>query len=270
MISVCHDRDNGTRRVRIAKSHTQAGWLCSLVLLLAQTVSVEAAEVIPSQHRQLVLVVTDSWEAKTGRLQRFERIASDIWQPVGNVEPVVVGRTGLAWGRGLHQVMPDGEPVKHEGDGRAPAGVFRLSSIFGYEEAPNNKLSMPYIAAGTATECIDDPESRHYNQIIDTRKTPGRDWKSSEQMRRKDELYRWGVVVDHNPLTSVKFLGSCVFLHIWRSATSPTVGCTALAPASMKQLAYWLNESHEPVLVQLPQPVLNRVGGAWKLPSFTQ
>lgn len=175
---------------------------------------------------------------------------------------------GLPGGMGLQQVDPGSEPVKREGDGKAPAGLFKLSKVFGYEDSPNPKISMPYITAGSTTECIDDPQSSYYNRIIDIRQSPLRDWKSSERMRRKDELYRWGVVVDHNSNNPVKSFGSCVFLHVWRSASSPTVGCTALAPATMKRLVYWLDDGLEPVLLQLPRPVFERLGKAWALPTF--
>jgi zinc D-Ala-D-Ala dipeptidase len=54
---------------------------------------------------------------------------------------MVVGRNGLAWGIGVvptddAQVRSESAPVKREGDGRAPAGIFALSTAFGYASEP--------------------------------------------------------------------------------------------------------------------------------------
>jgi L,D-peptidoglycan transpeptidase YkuD (ErfK/YbiS/YcfS/YnhG family) len=240
-----------------------------LILLLATTpAQARAGEILSADHRQLVLVITADWNATTGRLQRFERAENNKWSPVGAAVPIVVGRTGLAWGRGLHPEPPSGEPVKHEGDGKAPAGVFALSSVFGYAAASDTQLAMPYLPADVYSECVDDPHSNQYNRVVDRRRIKAPDWHSSEHMRRKDELYRWGVVVDHNADKPSPGAGSCVFLHIWRSPTSPTVGCTALAPDATTQLIAWLDAARAPVLVQLPQPVYARVGATWQLPQM--
>ena len=51
--------------------------------------------------------------------------------PSGEAIPAVVGRNGLAWGRGVRTDLPAGEPQKREGDGRAPAGIFKLGPAFG-------------------------------------------------------------------------------------------------------------------------------------------
>src|SRR6476620_10183313 len=80
--------------------------------------------------RQMVLVVTPAWDSTSGSLRRFERDApSGAWRQVGGAVPIVVGRTGVAWDD--RQGAPRaGEPVKREGDGRSPAGVFPLDTAF--------------------------------------------------------------------------------------------------------------------------------------------
>lgn len=227
-----------------------------------------AGEILSADHRQMVLVVTADWNATTGRLQRFERSQDTRWSPVGAAMPVVVGRAGLAWGRGLHPAPPAGEPAKREGDRKAPAGVFRLSAVFGYAAANTATLAMPYLPADVYSECVDDPRSSHYNRIVDRRLVGTPDWQSSERMRRKDELYRWGVVVDHNADNPGPGAGSCVFLHIWRSPASPTVGCTGLSPVATRDVVGWLDAARAPVLVQLPRPVYERVSAEWRLPRM--
>ena len=55
--------------------------------------------------RQLVVVVTPSWTSTTGTMMRFERSAlTSVWSRVESPIPIVVGRTGLAWGVGFDNV----------------------------------------------------------------------------------------------------------------------------------------------------------------------
>jgi len=88
----------------------------------------------PSQ--QLLLVVAEDWQSKAARMQRFERVRPDeAWQPVGTSFPVNLGRGGLGWGRGLHGLALGSGPVKGEGDGKAPAGLFALGQGFAQDPA---------------------------------------------------------------------------------------------------------------------------------------
>src|SRR5204862_1098842 len=112
---------------------------------------------------------------------------------------VVVGRNGLGQGRGLVRLDFDGAPDKKEGDNRAPAGIFRLSSAFGYAPARSAAwVKLPYLALSKQIEGIDDPASRYYNKLVNRSAVAKVDWRSSEQMRRDDVLYKWGIVVAHN------------------------------------------------------------------------
>src|SRR5919109_291309 len=151
-----------------------------------------------AQATQLLVVTTATWDTTGGTLRRYSRDASGAWRAEGARVPVVVGRTGLAWGVG---VAPDaaGEPAKHEGDGKAPAGAFPLGTAFGFApSAAALGTRLPYLALVETTECVDDTASAHYNAIVDRARVPRVDWTSSERMQSID-LYRLGVVVDYNP-----------------------------------------------------------------------
>jgi D-alanyl-D-alanine dipeptidase len=192
------------------------------------------------RSRQAIVVLTDGWDAKTGTMQRFERESTNgEWREVGARVPIVVGRNGLA---------KVGE--KHEGDGRAPAGIYPLGTAFGFDEdAPN--LRIPYRQVVKSTECVDDSASRFYNQIVERDAVSKVDWSSSEKMRSIDQ-YRWGIVVNYNtPPQPQK--GSCIFLHIWSGPTSSTAGCTAMRQSDMDALLRWLDPAAHPVLFQFPK-----------------
>ena len=217
-----------------------------------------------ARSRQLLLVTVADWNAPQGTLRRYARAGADSWQPVGSPIPVVVGRAGLAWGRGLHGEQAG--PLKREGDGRAPAGVFKLSATFGYEPDPPGNL--PHHHATEQLLCIDDPASIRYNKLLDRAQIQHPDWSSAEQMRRADDQYRLGVVVEHNTNPVEPGRGSCIFLHVWAGADQPTSGCTAMQPEAMRAVARWLDWMAEPILVQLPSSEYQRLRASWKLPAI--
>lgn len=218
-----------------------------------------------SGSRQMLLVVADSWDSSRAMLTPYERSGPrQPWTRAGETIPVLLGRSGLGWGRGLHPQPPDG-PVKQEGDGRAPAGVFRLSRAFGYAPLGAAFPAMPYLHLTPALECVDDTASGSYNLVLDGRNAP-RDWNSSEVMRREDHLYELGLAVDHNTSPALAGAGSCIFMHLRREPPAPTAGCTALSRPNMEALALWLDAASQPVLVQLPREEASRLREAWGLP----
>ena len=74
-------------------------------------------------------------------------------------------------------------------------------------------------------------------------------------MKRDDDLYELGIVVEHNMHPFQKGRGSAIFLHVWRRADQPTAGCTAMSRADMLRLLQWLDPSGKPFLLQLPGEV---------------
>jgi len=218
------------------------------------------------RSRQLVVVQTASWDDKVGRLQRYERHEGG-WRAVGDGVDIVVGNAGLGWGIGLHGGgVGVSAPRKVEGDGRAPAGVFRLTRVFGKMSAPESGLPSQKLSAGDV--CVDDATHPAYNRILPagTEKT----WKSAEQLVRKDWLYDLVVVVNQNHGDDdsgvVAGRGSCVFLHVWRKEKSGTAGCTAMDKARLEDLVRWLKADDAPLLVQLPRDVYASVRATWALP----
>lgn len=219
---------------------------------------------------QMVVVTPANWEATSATLRRFER-HDQHWQQVGSAVSVTLGRTGSAWGMGLNAARSDG-PVKREGDGKSPAGVFALGSAFGYAERIATGLH--YQPMTTNDWCIDVPASNYYNQIIDRSvvKAPYLD-QSSEPMRRDlhengDQRYREGFVIQHNVDGKARQGGSCIFAHLWKAPGETTAGCTAMAPESMDTLLAWLDEKRHPVFVLLPTPQYSALQASWALPEI--
>lgn len=222
-----------------------------------------------TESRQLVLVITADWEAVAGRLWRYGRADVDApWHLVGSQSPVVVGRNGMGWGRGLHALPPGEGPTKKEGDGKAPAGVFRLARAFGYAPAAEAAaVKLPYTHLTSNIECVDDARSAHYNTLVDRSEVAAADWNSAERMLRPDERYQWGVIIAHNTNPTIAGAGSCIFLHIWESAAISTAGCTAMEAEHLEQMLGWLDPAANPVLAQLPESEFKRLHQSWGLPK---
>jgi hypothetical protein len=230
-----------------------------------------------SSSTQMIVVTTDSWDSPQGALRRYERERpGNPWQPIGAPITVMVGNAGLGWGTGVLKPPKqdasdrlERDPVKKEGDGKAPAGVFRLSKAFGYAPQQQPGWKMPYISLTPSIECVDDEKSKFYNKLVDTA-TVSADWGSheNEKMRRSDDLYRWGILVDHNANPPVPGGGSCIFMHIWKGPAQPTVGCTAMPQADMELLLGWLDPEHKPLLVQLPAPQYEKMRHRWNPPAM--
>ncbi len=225
---------------------------------------------IPDSCTQLLLVLTPSYSATEGFLHKFQRENQNSpWERVDDRIPIVIGRSGLGWGSGLHASSPQDRPIKQEGDGRSPAGAFALSTAFGFPAAHElEPLRFPYQQIIQTLECIDDPASHHYNSLIDRKKLKSIDWQSSEKMHQVPVDYRLGVFVDHNTAPAKPGRGSCIFLHVWGNPVAPTAGCTAMAETEMEKIIKSLKREAKPILVQLPQEEYMRLQDVWKLPGI--
>lgn len=237
---------------------------CFVVLFALRIVCLGQTGAPLETVRQLVVVTTPDWNTSNGTLQLFERNDAG-WSRVGGPIQVVVGRSGLGWGSGFHaSAAKFGDPVKREGDGRSPAGVFPIGAAFGFDPEKPDWLKLAYISLTSATECVDDPSSRYYNAVVDRVATVKSDWSSSEKMRSIG-VYRWGVVVNQNTARQPG-AGSCIFLHIWSGPEQPTAGCTAMEQGNLEQLMGWLDERSKPLMVTLPRREYERLRSQWQLP----
>jgi D-alanyl-D-alanine dipeptidase len=222
-----------------------------------------------AEHRQLIVSVTDSWSDFRAALFLFERNGKD-WQRIGEGIEGVVGRLGLAWDSAANGRLP-GEPVKAEGDLKAPAGIFTIPTAMGMSRRPPEGVTLPYRQIVKGTHCVDDPSSPYYNRIVRENEIPGnidgRRWKTSEQMWKISELYRLLLVVDYNTQSPKAANGSCIFIHLKGQSGKPTSGCTAVSEKDLTRIMTWMKSDSSPVLVQLPRDVYMRVRQSWRLPD---
>ncbi|MBI3557092.1 MAG: hypothetical protein HY074_12585 [Deltaproteobacteria bacterium] len=264
--------------------------MLSLVLLLISQNSALAepdCSQSPIRHsKQLILVIAPHWNSKDVRIQRFGGTATKGWKGA-DLHPFdgITGRSGLGWGAGANE-PETGAYVKHEGDGRAPAGAFTLGEAFGYNDESavhfKSRKHVPYTKVDASSRCVDDPKSKFYNTNVHDQTKVAKDWNSDEALRRTDDLYEYALNVGHNGLAvsgskgaghSVAGQGSCIFMHSWAAVDAkgtrpPTAGCTAMDKAHIRDIVSWVAAPAKPMLVQLPLSEYFRLRDKWCLPRI--
>jgi len=244
--------------------------LLKSIVILALVVACQPRTLAPLDQidasRQLVVVITPSWTSTVGTMTRFGRATENsAWNRLGSPVPIVVGRTGIAWGVGFDNASTDG-PHKREGDGKSPAGIFPLDTAFGFSPRDSvQTVQLPYVQLLPTTDCVDDTASTHYNTAVDRAAVTQVDWNSAEHMREVPQ-YEIGVIVGYNASPPVKNRGSCIFLHIWAGPGSHTAGCTAFDEAKLAELMAWLDPHKRPLLVQLTAAEYGKLRVKWRLP----
>ena len=111
---------------------------------------------------------------------------------------------------------------------------------------------MPYRQSLADDVWIDDPADPDYNRWIKQSMTKA---SSYEKMKRDDDLYKYGLVIEYNTDPIVKHHGSAIFFHIWAGARSTTSGCVAVSEDSILKILAWLNPAANPVILINPDPL---------------
>jgi L,D-peptidoglycan transpeptidase YkuD (ErfK/YbiS/YcfS/YnhG family) len=206
----------------------------------------------------LVLVTADNFTTSEASARLYERgTAAQPWRALGDAEPALLGKSGMAWSYFFRALSRKGEPLKAEGDKRVPAGLYRLGKSFG--TLPPNRADYLHINGGMT--CVDDVTSPAYNTITSRAKIG---WQvHGENMWRVPE-YRRGLLVDY-PTDAKARAGSCVFVHTRLPGNTGTGGCVALPQARVEALQDFAAAGA--VLAILPGPALGRLKGCLPEPA---
>ncbi|MFQ3670800.1 MAG: L,D-transpeptidase family protein [Verrucomicrobiia bacterium] len=220
---------------------------------------------MPDQARQLILGIAPDWDSSEVTLQRFER-RTNQWRPLGQPIPGRLGRSGLAWGIGLHSTPATG--LKVEGDGRAPAGAFALGGAYGYEPDIDRRRTLPYHQVTELDLWVEDPTSPHYNRHLRINRPPQTQWERDQQMRQNDHAHKLKLFIHHNSGQQTRpGLGSSIFFHIWREdGARPSFGCTVMAENHLRDLIRWIDPAAHPIYILLPREAYDRARTPWNLP----
>lgn len=238
-------------------------FLLSLSLALA---TAAGAFELPSSSQQCLVGVASGWNSSHATL-RFYQKQGRAWKQEGAHWPARLGKKGLSWGRGLNPV-PAGATMKHEGDWRAPAGVFSIGGVWGYVKDIRRHRGMFYRQITPRDLWVEDPKSPQYNRNVILDHDPATTWEKKAQMKQNDPAHALKLFIAHNaPPKVVPGGGSSIFFHIWRGGGSkPTAGCTTMAESKLRELIAKLDPGKRPVYVLLPQAEYERYRKAWNLP----
>ena len=185
------------------------------------------------QSSQIILVRDSSFLFFTKTTLYAVEKHGDKWQAAFEPFDAVIGRNGFA---------PSGE--KKEGDGRTPSGIYPLKMAFGYN--PTIETKMPYRQALADDIWVDDQKAEDYNLWVKKSETPAT---SYEMMKRDDNLYKYGIVIEYNTDPVIKGNGSAIFLHIWKDKGIPTAGCVAVSEEDIIKILGWLDPAASPLII---------------------
>jgi L,D-peptidoglycan transpeptidase YkuD (ErfK/YbiS/YcfS/YnhG family) len=221
-----------------------------------------------ADSRQLVLVTAADFQATRGTVRRYARSGPGApWTEIGPAVPCQLGRKGLGVGRGLGQGLSGG-PVKRQGDGRTPAGLFPLPAAFGYagtEAAAAAGVRLPYVTVTDRVSCITDAASPLFGRVVGPDARPGGGLRQ-DRMVRDDGANAWGVVIGHNSENIDPEAGTCLFVNVRPAGGPPTGGSIGLAPEQAAALAGWLDPAARPLLAVLPEAQYRAQAASWGLP----
>lgn len=227
--------------------------LVAPLMLAAPPVFAQSCPAPLASARRLALVTAESMNATSATLQMFERAAPHApWRARGPAEPALIGKTGMGWSPFFRNLARPGEPMKIEGDKRAPAGIYPIGRSFGTVPSPRPG----HIAVTSDTVCVDDLKSPAYNTIT-SRALVGTKV-SAENMSKALPMYRRGLVVDY-PTDAAARAGSCIFIHVWRTPATGTAGCVALPEARVEAMQDFSADGA--VIAILPRQALGRLRG---------
>ena len=218
---------------------------------------------------QLLLSIAPQENSTLGTMRGYTREnSSQSWIQSFPSTSVIYGKNGLAWGRGLHS--PQSGLQKKEGDGRAPAGRFKIGFAMGYAETlPIGNKGWPYHQVTERDAWIDNPSiPEHYNHLYTLK--PNRTappWFESQRKRLGDFAYEWKILIEHNYQNPIPGDGSAIFFHIRRGEIKPSFGCTVMEKSVLEKLLCWLDpKSTACDYVLLTEKEYQRLKTDWQLP----
>jgi len=242
-------------------------------ILITLATSLTSLAQIPANTQQLIIGVAPNNNSSYATLSIFEKSTTG-WKQNGSQWKGRLGRNGLAWGIGLHPQNLTGIRKK-EGDGRSPAGIFKIGSessyAFGYATTIKKLPNLPYKTITTKDLWVEDSSSQYYNRHLLIPHNPKTTWEKKAQMRQGDYAHSLKLFIAHNESTSKKRAppnaGSSIFFHIWRSGgTKATAGCTTMSETQLKAMIAKINPAKNPVYILLTASDYQKYRASWKLP----
>ena len=211
-----------------ASSVKGSGQPASLNRFIKKFITHHAAQI--GESEQLIFATNRDSSSVLVTIHAVER-NNGVWHLVFPAFTGSIGEMGFA--------AIDG---KREGDGKSPSGIFPLGIAFGYD--PSVVTKMPYRQATDDDFWVDDVNSEDYNKWVEGAPHAA----SWEKMKRDDNQYKYGVVIEYNMHPIVKGKGSAIFLHVWNGGDS-TLGCVSMPEEMVLEILGWLDPAKKPLII---------------------
>ncbi len=227
---------------------------------------------MPADCEQAIIGMAKGWDNSHVVLSLVEKNSKGQWVRVLGPYAGRLGKNGLVWGLGLHQ-NPKNARTKKEGDGRSPAGIFRVGGLWTTTNTPVKRhRSIPEVRVTAADLWVSDvSQPKLYNRYIRLPHAARTPWEIKERMRLNDYPHSIKMLICHNteetPGRPVVGAGSSIFFHIWRrSGQSATLGCTTMDEKVLRAFIAYLNPKKKPVYILLTNKEYMKYRKDWRLP----
>ena len=132
-------------RIMIGRARRMAAVVAVVIAAPALSTAPARAQSCPAplaEAKRLVLVTAETMNDTAATMRLYERTsAAESWRALGAAEPALIGRGGMGWSPFFVQLARRGEPIKVEGDKRAPAGIYQIGRSFGIARVVAAELS---------------------------------------------------------------------------------------------------------------------------------
>ena len=121
---------------------------------------------------------------------------------------------------------------RKEGDLITPKGKYKIKYIMYRKDRVKIQSKIKKIIIKKEMGWCDDPNSRHYNKIIELPSSY-----KHEKLYKKENIYDIIIVLNYNMDPIVKNKGSAIFIHVAKKNYKKTEGCIAVKKAHLLKIA---------------------------------
>lgn len=183
-----------------------------------------------SEEADKIVLAVGQGDSKV-KVSYYEKNSQGTWSQLFDTEGVY-GRNG-------------GTYDKREGDGMTPYGIYKINKAFGIQDDPGSLL--PYEKLKENDYWVDDPESRHYNRMVNTDSVE-KDWNSAEHLIQVSPYYNYVLSLDYNE-EAIPGKGSAIFIHCTAEGYTGSSGCICIGEDEMKLLVTRADDGMRAVIV---------------------
>lgn len=196
------------------------------------------------ESAQIITVTPVKTSKSWAKLRLYEKVDGN-YRKVYHDMKAYIGLNGFKPVKNAELTATERMKYKCEGDNATPAGIYTISSLFGWGE--NAGFAMPYRQTKRDDYWVSSAKKEEYNVLATRKGGPSKSWTVYEKLDLPE--YKYAAVIDYNngPDRIVNN-GSAIFLHI-SGDRDYTSGCVSLSEGNLLKVLKWLKPESKPVIV---------------------